>query len=197
MSFAAPRAVTARWRPDEGDGLEHLTLSPEGDEIVARGVVVGERDGHAYGVDYTIVCDRGFAVRELHLGTSAGMALSLASDGAGHWTNHDGRALPEFDGCMDVDLAGSPFTNTLPIRRIDWARSGGRSLALDMLYVPFDSFVPVRDAQIYTCLSAPSEAARRFRFEAADGSFTADLTVDEDGLVGDYPGLFARMPLPR
>jgi hypothetical protein len=31
------------------------------------------------------------------------------------------------------------------------------------------------------------------RFETADGSFAADLTVDRDGLVVDYPGLARRI----
>ena len=31
------------------------------------------------------------------------------------------------------------------------------------------------------------------RFETADGSFSADLTFDRDGLVVDYPGLARRL----
>ena len=181
-------ALSRRWRPGDGTGLEHLTVAPEAGGIVARGVVIGDRGARSYGVDYTVACDAGWRVRELDLGTTDGMALSLRSDGEGGWTNHDGRPLPEFDGCLDVDLAGSPFTNTLPVRRVDWAAQGPEPLPLSVLYVPFETFVPVRDRQIYTCL----EPGRRFRYEAADRSFAADLAVDEDGLVGDYPGLFLR-----
>jgi hypothetical protein len=36
-------------------------------------------------------------------------------------------------------------------------------------------------------------APGRFRFESPAFDFTADLTVDEDGLVIDYPGLFRRV----
>lgn len=188
MSFAPPRPVVARWRPAEGDGLEHATVAPEAEDIVLRGVVIGARGGTSYGVDYTIVCDAGWSVRALDLGTTGGMALSVRSDGGGRWVNHDGRPLPEFDGCVDVDLAGSPLTNTLAIRRLDWSRPG-RSVRIDTLYVPFDSFVPIRDGQVYTCL----EAGRRFRYQAADLSFSAEIEVDEDGLVLDYPGLFRRV----
>ena len=189
MSFAEPRSVEARWCPVEGVGLEHLAVSTGVGEIVARGVVIGGRGRTSYGVDYTLVCDGGWHVRELHLGTAAGMALSLLSDGAGRWTNHDGKPLPDLDGCLDVDLAGTPFTNTLPVRRVDWAVQGGAPLELTMLYVPFDSFVPARDGKIYTALGG-----RRFRLQAADGSFEAELTVDDDGLVTEYPGLFTRLP---
>lgn len=190
MSFAPPRRAGARWVPVGAPGLEQLDLAVEGADILARGVVVGERGGTPYGVDYTIVCDRTWTVRALDLGTTRGMALSLRSDGAGHWINHDGRRLPEFDGCLDVDLAGTPFTQTLPIRRLDWTRQGARPAALAVLHVPFETFVPVVDGQRYACL----EPGRRFRYEAADRSVAAELTVDDDGLVLDYPGLFTRVP---
>ena len=58
-----------------------------------------------------------------------------------------------------------------------------------MVYVPFDSFEPVVDRQRYTCLTP----ARLYRYQAADRTFTADLPVDEDGLVLDYPTLFKRL----
>ena len=182
MRFRRLGRRTVRWRPVEGEGIEHLTIGPECDEIVARGVIVGDRGGRPYGVDYTIVCGADWAVRSLDLGTTDGMALALKADGLGAWTNHDGKRLPEFDGCLDVDLAGSAFTNTLPIRRL-WPELGLRSAHLAMLYVP------VRDGQVYAGL----EGGRRFRYEAADRSFAAELPVDEDGLVLDYPALFRRV----
>lgn len=58
-----------------------------------------------------------------------------------------------------------------------------------MLYVPFDDFVPIRDGQRYTCL----DAERRFRYEATDGTFSAEIDVDEDGLVRDYPPVYRRV----
>src|SRR6202008_885295 len=105
-----------------------------------------------------------------------GQRLSLASDGKGHWRDADGTALPAFDGCIDIDLAGTPFTNSLPIRRLGFSPASGTA-SLTMLYVPFDSFVPCPDGQRYTCL----QPAKLYRYEASDRSFTADLPVDEDG----------------
>lgn len=188
MSFRAARPRSLRWRPVEGVGLEHVTVQPEGDEILARGVVIGDRGGFPYGVDYTIVLTRGWSVRSLDLATTAGMALSIRHDGEGSWTNYDGRPLPEFEGCLDVDLAGSAFTNTLPMRRVDWSKTAG-PLPLRMVYVPFDTFVPVPDGQIYTAM----DDRRSFEYQAADRSFAARLPVDRDGFVIDYPGLFQRV----
>lgn len=39
------------------------------------------------------------------------------------------------------------------------------------------------------------EQDRIYRYEATDRSFAADLVVDEDGLVVDYPGLFGRVQI--
>ena len=44
----------------------------------------------------------------------------------------------------------------------------------------------------YTCLETGS-AGRKYKFESLDSGFIADITVDQDGLVEDYPGLFKRV----
>ena len=98
-------------------------------------------------------------------------------------------AVPELDGCIDIDLAGSPFTNTLPIRRRDLGPDVG-AVEFRMLYVPFQTFEPTVDEQRYRC-----QRPGLYRYEAVDRSFAADLSVDEDGLVIDYPDLFHRIPL--
>ncbi|MGH9096219.1 MAG: putative glycolipid-binding domain-containing protein [Acidimicrobiales bacterium] len=44
------------------------------------------------------------------------------------------------------------------------------------------------DGQRYTGVSP-----NRIRFEALDGSFSATITVDNEGLVVDYPGIARRI----
>lgn len=163
-------------------------MAVAGDRIVARGVIVGARDGHPYGVSYKADLGIGWTARRLDLETTDGRSLSLRSDGAGRWSNAEGAPLPALDGCIDIDLAGSPFTNTLPIRRTGLGPEAG-TVSFRMAYIPFTTFVPTIDVQNYTCLAA----GRLYRYEAADGSFAAELTVDEDGLVVDYPQLFRRV----
>jgi hypothetical protein len=184
-SFRRLETKSVRWRPVGGIGLEHLTVQIMDDLIVARSVLIGEREGKPYGVHYIVRCDARWTVRRLDLETTQGQRLRLESDGKGHWTDEQRRPLSEFDGCIDIDLAGTPFTNTLPIRRVD----PSDSVELSMLFVPFDTFSPIVDEQRYTCV----ERGRLYRFEAVDGTFAADLPVDEDGFVLDYPTLFCRV----
>jgi uncharacterized protein len=180
--------ITARWRGLEDDGLDQLDITHQDDGlIVARGAVVGSRGAKPYGVFYRVNLDPAWTVREVAIGTTAGQGLHLLTDGNGRWSNGVGENLAQFDGCLDVDLAGTPFTNTLPIRRLQWA--AGTRHELSMVYVPFDSFVPMVDRQIYTC-ETPGEA---FLYEAADRTFSARITVDGNGLVTDYENLFTRI----
>ncbi|MFD2236140.1 putative glycolipid-binding domain-containing protein [Aureimonas populi] len=179
---------TLRWRPVAGEGLEHLTVEPTASGVSVRSVVIGERGGSPYGLVWQISCDPQWRVRQLRLRETGGRTLALDGDGEGRWKSAEGTPLPALDGCVDIDLAGSPFTNTLPIRRLGLQPQDGTA-DLRMVYVPFDSFEPMVDGQRYTCL-LPGQL---YRYQATDRSFSADLPVDEDGFVTDYPTLFVRV----
>ena len=178
---------TVRWRPCEGEGLEHLVIEPHNDRIEIRAVVIGERGGVPYGARWRCVCGTDWRVTEFGVSTADNRGLALFSPEPGRWVDAAGDALSALDGCIDLDLAATPFTNTLPIRRLDLTPEKG-TVELEMVYVPFDTLKPTRDGQRYTCL----EARRLYRYEAADRSFEAEIAVDEDGLVTDYSGVFRR-----
>jgi len=182
----APRSI--RWRSLQQEGVEHLSLAVDNAEILASSVVIGALGGVRYGVTYTVACDSGWRARRLKLASTEGRVLELSSDGEGRWSDASGARLREFDGCIDLDLSGSPFTNTLPIRRLG-LRRGDSATPVEALYVPFDSFTPLRDRQLYSCI----EHNRRFRYEAGDGTFAAEVTVDDDAIVLHYPPLFTRV----
>ena len=55
--FRRPSLKTVRWRPLEGEGLEHLTIGPSDAGIRASSVLVGDRGGRPYGLRYSIDCD--------------------------------------------------------------------------------------------------------------------------------------------
>ena len=115
--------------------------------------------------------------------------VELLSDGEGHWTTADGSALNHLRGCEYVDVAETPFTNTLPIRRLGLAR--GESAEIAVAYLDGAELQPWPEPQRYACLEK-GDGGGLYRFESLDGGFTADLPVDSDGLVVDYPGLFRR-----
>jgi uncharacterized protein len=176
----------ARWEDWSGRGLQHLVLTERGDGIIAEAVCIVAEDGD-FAARYRIQCDPDWRCRELDVEIiGAARTLRLRGDARGHWTDADGRALPGLDGALDVDLAFTPFTNTLPIRRL--ALAAGASAEIAAVYVRGPALSVEIDRQRYTCL----ERLRRYRYEAVDGSFSAEIEVDARGLVVTYPGLFRR-----
>jgi hypothetical protein len=178
--------VHARWEDWSGRGLQHVVLSQRADAIVAEAVCIVAEDG-GYAARYRIECDGGWRCRALDVEIiGAPRPLRLRGNASGRWTDGDGTRLPALDGAVDVDLPITPFTNTLPIRRL--ALAAGASAEVDVVYVRTPALTVERDRQRYICI-AP---LRRYRYEAVDGSFTAELEVDDTGLVLTYPGLFRR-----
>jgi uncharacterized protein len=182
------RTVIARWKDWSGEGLEHLILRERPDGITVESLVLTPPEDTALATRYRIVCDPEWRVRRLEvslLGEST--RVELLSDGAGRWTDHAGAPLPELDGAIDVDLSATPFTNTLPIRRL--ALETGQAETLRVVYVRFPELEVAINRQRYTCL----EPRRRYRYESVDSDFTREIEVDSDGLVVTYPGLFRRV----
>ena len=50
--------------------------------------------------------------------------IDLLADGEDGWTTRGGAAMPELEGCVDVDISATPVTNILPIRRLGLAPGG-------------------------------------------------------------------------
>ncbi len=175
------------WRQLIGIGAEHLVLSVD-DEVRADGMAVGEIRSTAYRIHYELVCDTRWNFRQLTI-------RDLVSGRGFHVMRlHDGRWLDEADheiqalaGCTDVDIMITPFTNTLPIRRLSWELAQSREIAVAYIGVPELSISRVD--QRYTCL-AHDENGGAFRYESLRSGFTAELKVDRDGLVVDYPNIF-------
>ena len=180
------------WSALEGPTLEHLNLTARDDGIVADGVIVGLWEGHPLRARYEVRCDASWRVRSVLFAAldSETPGVELLSDGRGTWTTRDGEAVRGLDGCMDVDVSATPFTNTLPIRRLGLAQ--GESRDVSVVFVEAGEMRAWAEPQRYTCLEARADGGL-YRFEALDGGFTADLPVDADGLVLDYPGLFRRV----
>jgi uncharacterized protein len=171
------------WRDASGKGLEHLALTAGGGRIEARSVVISSEHDRAW--TYRIVCDEAWHALSLSLAeVDGGACLEIESNGHGAWTSK-GQSVPELKGAIDLDLAITPFTNTLPIRRLHL--DVGQTAEIVTAYVDFPGLTLLPDPQRYTRLSATT-----YHFEALDSDFEQDITVDAEGFVVDYPTLFAR-----
>lgn len=168
------------WNGFGSGSVEHLDLAESPDGYRARSIVDLGPERIEYAVD--LAPDWTFAA--LVLRSSRGRRLDVVRHDS-TWTV-DTAPRPDLDAAVDIDLAFSPFTNTLPVRRLSLA--DGESADIVTAYVEAGSFQVSADPQRYTRL-----AADRYRYEARDRDFVADLTVDADGLVVDYPDRFTRV----
>jgi hypothetical protein len=180
-----------RWASEEGDGIEHLAFDAHEDGFAVESVLVGQRYGNPYGLHYKVRCDAQWRTRFAWLKIVGGGELELHGDGEGHWRDGHGLALSAIEGCIDIDIAATPFTNTLPIRRLQLAE--GERRPISVAYISTPDLQVTRVEQAYTCIALHGE----YRYEGIFRDFTADMKVDEDGLVIDYPTLFTRLPLER
>ncbi len=179
----------ARWAGLEDGGLEHLSLRVESERVVADAIVIGDASA-PFGLSYRLTCDGDWRVREVQATlVGADRAISLRSDGHGRWSDAAGQPVPMLDACIDVDIAATPFTNTLPIRRLGLRPGESRDIRAAYLAVPSLELAAV--SQRYTRLDAST-----YRYEGFPPGFSADITVDADGLVVEYPGLFRRVVRP-
>jgi hypothetical protein len=180
------------WWAWDGPGLGHLRLAIRDSGVVADGVVLGVTEGRPFRLAYEVRCDRLWRVRYARVGVPGEPPkVELLADGEGNWATADGRAVTYLEGCEYVDISETPFTNTLPIRRLGLAP--GESAEISVAYLDVTELQPWPEPQSYTCLEK-GDGSGLYRFLSLDGGFTADLPVDSDGLVVDYPGLFRRAP---
>jgi hypothetical protein len=182
------------WSAWDEPGLEHLHLIQEDQRILADGMILRVKDGIPFRVRYIIRCDPDWRVQavELSLLDSSREEIRLYVDGKGHWRDGAGKPMPVLDGCLDVDISITPFTNTLPVRRLKLEQGASAEFAAAYIAVPEMEVRPSR--QRYTCLeSSPEGGLYRYEDEGLFRGFTALLPVDRDGLVLDYPDLFRRI----
>lgn len=186
------RARDLLWQAWDEPGLEHVTLRFDTDGVVADGMMLGLHGARRVRVRYLIRCDAAWRVREVRVEADAlpARVLDLLADGAGRWRHRRGGPIPALDGCMDVDLYASGFTNTLPIRRLQLDPGGAAEIRAAYVALPGLELAPAR--QRYTLL-ARNTAESRWRYEGLGTDFVEEIRVDGEGLVLEYPRVARRL----
>ncbi len=107
----------------------------------------------------------------------------LVTAGSGRRWRINEAEQPGVASCIDVDLNFSPSTNLIPIRRLNLA--AGESAEVTAAWLRFPEFKLEPLQQQYTRLDEST-----YHYESAGGQFVADLKVNRQGFVIDYPGLW-------
>jgi hypothetical protein len=173
------------WLRLDMHGHEAAAITQQRNRWNLSGVALFVYDSQPCRLDYEIECDGNWGTRDVSVRGQVGalpVSLVLSRSADDSWCTNDLPA-PALHGCVDIDLGFSPSTNLLPIRRTKLAI--GEHAAVRAAWVRFPDFaVEVLD-QTYARLSEST-----YHYESAGGQFSRDLTVDPDGFVIDYPGLW-------
>lgn len=183
----APIDRSVVWRPLLWRGSDQCSLWRDVRGWRMEGIALATpADGEPQQLRYAVHCAPDWTTREatVDVRTPAGQRFLDLRMRDGRWSLN-GREVEALRGCLDVDLGFTPATNTLPIRRLELEPGESRDVIAAWVRYPELSVEPL--SQRYTCL-----AADRYRYESGT-SFSAELTVDDTGLVREYPGLWRRV----
>jgi hypothetical protein len=175
------------WEQLVGKGLEHLILRQD-KKIEADSLAVGMIEGSVYRIKYQIICDIDWRVERVRVEDLINdKALVFIKRDEGVWTDERDNPVEALNSCTDVDIMITPFTNTLPIRRLNLGLHESKEIAVVYFRVP--DLTGSKLDQRYTFLSQEKDH-RVYKYESLGSGFTSEIKVDADGLVIDYPGIF-------
>lgn len=112
--------------------------------------------------------------------------LWLATDGHGRWGEMNGAHRTELDGCVDIDFAGTPFTNSILTHRLPL--HVGHTADLKVITINVETLGVVSKPHRYT---RHDEFA--WEYTSLDTGEQHAATVDEHGFVTEEHGAFRRV----
>lgn len=173
------------WRRLDTQGHDACRLFREGDDWVLEGCAVAAEKTALTAVSYRAVCGPDWVTRSV---TVAGwnddrdIRLDISRSGSGWICN--GNELPLLDECVDIDLGFTPATNTCAIRRLQIDTGQRRKATAAWLDDTDWQLKPLQQYYLRT-------AVYSYEYGSPAHGFTAQLSVDEHGLVTEYPGLWS------
>ena len=178
------------WKGLEILSLEHLNIVHKKDHIKIDSVIIKEDE--PLRIYYEIYCDIYWKVKSVNIKRFSHelRSIFITSDKQGIWKDERGEEIEDLKGCIDVDISATPFTNTLPIKRL--ALKEGEHSNIRVVYIDVDKFILRSMNQKYTNISSNLEGAK-YKYENLESGFNEEIFVDKDSLVVDYPNQFKRI----
>lgn len=179
------------WESLDEIGQESLLIAEDDSNIITESVVLGVYEELPYRIWYNINCDKNWRVREVTVKSMGrdSKKMNLISDGKGNW-NIDGKIAENLKGCYDIDISVTPFTNTIPIRRMNLEK--GESHKINVIYIDAINFMIRPVIQCYTYLSEKNNV-HKYLYENLSSGFTSEIYVDDNGFIIEYPELYKRV----
>lgn len=182
-----PESVCIAWRRLDSPGHDAATLFVAGDGWRLEGTAVFLESRVPCHLRYMVDLDPLWRTRSAMvqgwLGTTRVDLLVNVHPNHQWLLNREPAA--SVAGCIDIDLAFTPATNLLPIRRLNLPV--GASAPAVAAWLPFPELQLRPLDQVYRRSSEGT-----YDYSSSGGTFQASLAVSPDGFVTNYPGLWVR-----
>ena len=175
------------WQGKAYHSLENCILINTENGFEVNSIITGLHEQIIYRVEYFIKTNKNWEVVFFEIMSNLSgksQSFNFKSDGKGNWTSND-KPNGQFTGCIDIDISLTPFTNTLPINRLNLSKNEQQKI--NVLYIDILNRQIKSVQQRYTRLSK-----YQYKYENVPNDFEAIITVDDFGLVVNYPDLFER-----
>ncbi len=178
----APTAETILWRRIDPPGHEAARLLAHGSGWHLAGTAVFGHEADACCLQYVVGCDAAWQTVAATVSGWVGdrtVDLEVTVDSDRRWWLN-GSECPNVAGCFDIDMAFSPSTNTLPIRRLNL--QPGDAAVVRAAWLRFPEFALEPLVQRYSRIDLAT-----YRYESGGGVFTRTLRTNSAGFVVSYP----------
>src|SRR5215217_5571546 len=160
------------WKSGHYHSQEHCVLSQAADGNTITATINGHFEKKIYEVSYTIRTNEAWEVISVVITSSVNAHITRwqLKREREQWLQN-GEVLENAAAAIDIDISLTPFTNTLPIRRLQL--QPGQQQVIQVIYFDILQEEVKTVKQIYTCLSAAS-----YRYEDFDKNFQALLRTN-------------------
>ncbi|MDR2236428.1 MAG: putative glycolipid-binding domain-containing protein [Chryseobacterium sp.] len=181
--------TTLIWKGIRYQSLEYFTIQETPEHYAVSSKITGSFKDKIYAVEYTINIDKNWNIQEFAIQSEVNSVKNtLSGKKLGNQWEINQIIRPELEGIPYIDISLTPFTNSLPINTLKLQENDSRDIHVIYIDVLHADFRPV--SQRYT-----RTAKEKYRYENIPKNFEAEITVDEAGLVLDYPQLFEKVEI--
>lgn len=178
---------TLIWKGIYYQSLEYFNLLSDDKNYTVESKIIGCLEDKIYSIEYKIHIDKDWLVQDFLIESEINkVKRTLAGKKIQDQWEINGVVNPEFDHFNFIDISLTPFTNTLPINNLKLSERDSQKI--DVLYIDVlkHHIKPVQQQYTWT-------AVNKYLYENIETDFKAEISVDEGGLVTNYPELFEKI----
>lgn len=175
-----------QWESSYYNSTELCSVEFSTSEIAIKSNITGQYDGTQFTADYNIRATSAWRTYSFDIRyTFNDKHYTIEAIHQNDRWLVNGELREEFKNCIDIDITLTPLTNSLPINRLVMKNNKPQQITVFYVDVLENTIRPVH--QQYT-----KKSQTEYNFQNVPNDFEADITVDKNGFVTHYPGLFER-----